>query len=166
MTVSIAPKRAISALLGAAFFGSALLTAAPAFAQTAPVVSVTPNQTTYSSGQTVQVKVTGLEQDTDYRLGLCTVEGIAPTGAPACAETVQVDAQADSSGEINASVTLVNNDINAHGKLGKLIGFPGLPGQPDYVNLSAPESANITVAEHLVSGGGIPVAYSAPFNLN
>lgn len=166
MSIAFAPKRAITALFGAAIAGSALLTAAPAFAQATPVVAVTPNQSTYSDGQTVQVKVTGLDQDTDYRLGLCTVAGIAPTGAPACAESIQVDAQANSSGEINASVTLKNDDINAHGPSNSTPGFPGLPGQPVRVDLSATDSANITVAEHTAGVGGSTVAYSNPFNLS
>lgn len=165
MSVSLAPKRAITALLGAAIAGSALLTAAPAFAQATPVVAVTPNQSTYSDGQTVQVKVTGLDQDTDYRLGLCTVAVFAPTNAPACAESIQVDAQADANGELNASVTLLNSDVNAHGSQNSTPGFPGLPNQPIDVDFSAAESAHITVAEHTDGFGGSPVAYSNKFNV-
>lgn len=156
MSISLAPKRAITALFGAAIAGSALLTAVPAFAQSAPVVAVTPNLSNYSNGQTVQVKVTGLEQDTDYRLGLCTVAGIPPTDAPACAASVQVDSQADSNGEINAQVTLVTGVANAHAFL---------PGQPALVDFSAEDSANITVAEHIAGIGGSPVAYSSAFSV-
>lgn len=169
MTVSIAPKRAISVLFGAAIVGSALLVAAPVSALTATyeldLNPVVPVSGTYVDGQDVEVSGEGLP-DGEYFLSFCEADAYLtnPFGSPnaveipACGNDTKVDVTVVS-GSFAETIEMVVSEDNAHY-------FLSATQQPEQIDLSARKGQVVLAPAH---GGGLSgslTAVSDPFNVN
>lgn len=169
MTVSIAPKRAISALFGAAIVGSALLAAAPASALTATydldLDPVAPVSGTYVSGQEVEVSGNGIP-DGEYFLSFCEANAYLtnPFGSPstveipACGNDTKVDVTVVG-GSFVETIEMVVSEDNAHY-------FLSATQQPAQIDLSERKGQVVLAPAH---GGGLSgslTAVSDQFNVN
>lgn len=124
--------------IAAAVAGAAVIIGGPALAGAAELTfDPAPVDGVYTDGTTVNITYTddAIQAGDDYRVSICTVDGIGAYNAPACAK---VDTTV-SEGLVSGSVSVEATFVNAH---------RNLPGHEPSFSCTADNPCHVLVADH------------------